>query len=121
MGTTGTTGTTGAAGAAGAAGIDGRTILSGSTDPASVTGKDGDFYINTTTDTLFGTQGSGIGLMTSAAVRHGQATRLHAQRARVLTDAYARTPERFVRQPPRPPALPTAVWINKPTPQEIAH
>ena len=25
-------------------------------------------------------------------------------------------PERFVRQPPRPPALPTAAWINPPKP-----
>ena len=64
---------------------------------------------------------SGIGLMTPAAVHHGQATQLHAERARVLTDAYARTPERFVRRPPTPPQLPTAVWINKPTTQEVAH
>ncbi len=57
----------------------------------------------------------------TATVHHGQATRLHAQRAHVLTDTYARTPERFVRQPRRPPALPTTVWINKPTTQEVAH
>ncbi len=56
-----------------------------------------------------------------AAVHHGQATRLHAARQSVLDAAYAARPERFVRQPPRPPALPTAVWINKPTTQEIAH
>lgn len=30
------------------------------------------------------------------------------------TGAYAAYPERFVRQPPAPPELPTAVWINKP-------
>ncbi len=64
---------------------------------------------------------SGIGLMTPAAVHHGQATRLHAARQSVLDAAYTATPERFVRQPPTPPQLPTAVWINKPTPQEIAH
>ncbi len=64
---------------------------------------------------------SGIGLMTPTVVHHDQATRRHAARRSVLDTAYARTPERFVRQPPRPPALPTAVWINKPTPQEIAH
>jgi putative transposase len=63
---------------------------------------------------------SGIGLMTPAAVHYGRATELHEQRARVLAQAYARTPERFVRQPPRPPALPTAAWINKPTTKEIA-
>ena len=64
---------------------------------------------------------SGIGLMTPAAVHHGQATQLHAERARVLTDAYARTPERFVRRPPTPPELPTAAWINKPTTEEVTH
>jgi putative transposase len=42
-------------------------------------------------------------------------------RARVLDSAYNRTPERFVRRPPRPPALPTAAWINKPETEEVAH
>jgi putative transposase len=64
---------------------------------------------------------SGIGLMTPAAVHHGQAKALHAERARVLDAAYAATPERFVRRPPRPPALPTAAWINKPTTEEATH
>jgi hypothetical protein len=35
--------------------------------------------------------------------------------------AYAATPERFVRRPPTPPALPTAAWINKPNTEEVAH
>jgi putative transposase len=64
---------------------------------------------------------SGIALMTPAAVHYGQAKALHAERQRVLDAAYARTPERFVRQPPQPPALPTAAWINKPTADETAH
>jgi putative transposase len=59
--------------------------------------------------------------MTPAAVHQGHAQELHAQRARVLDAAYAATPERFVRRPPTPPELPTAVWINKPETQEIAH
>jgi len=63
---------------------------------------------------------SGIGLMTPAAVHYGQAPALHAERQRVLDTAYAATPERFVRRPPRPPELPAAAWINKPT-EEIAH
>jgi len=63
---------------------------------------------------------SGIGLMTPAAVHHGQAEKLHAERQRVLDAAYAATPERFVRRPPTPPELPTAAWINKPT-EETAH
>jgi len=64
---------------------------------------------------------SGIGLMTPAAVHHGRAKELHAERQRVLAAAYAATPERFVRKPPTPPELPTAVWINKPTTEEVAH
>ena len=64
---------------------------------------------------------SGIGLMTPAAVHHGRAKALHAERTRVLAAAYAATPERFVRRPPTPPELPTAVWINKPTTEEVAH
>jgi len=57
---------------------------------------------------------SGIGLMTPAAVHDGRARQLHAERARVLAQAYQRTPERFVRRPPRPPALPTVAWITSP-------
>jgi putative transposase len=64
---------------------------------------------------------SGIGLMTPAAVHHGQAQQLHDQRARVLEAAYARNPERFVRKPPAPPELPTAAWINRPDTKEAAH
>ena len=59
--------------------------------------------------------------MTPAAVHHGHAHQLHAERARVLEAAYAATPERFVRRPPRPPALPTGAWINKPDSEEVAH
>ena len=63
---------------------------------------------------------SGIGLMTPDAVHHGRAEQVHADRARVLAAAYAATPERFVRHPPRPPALPTAAWINKPDDERAA-
>jgi len=63
---------------------------------------------------------SAIGLMTPDAVHHGRAQAIHAERARVLDDAYAATPERFVRRPPRPPALPTAAWINKPDDERAA-
>jgi len=64
---------------------------------------------------------SGIGLMTPPAVDHGQAQELHNRRAAVLTQAYERNPERFVRRHPVPPALPTADWINKPSTDEAAH
>ena len=58
--------------------------------------------------------------MTPAAVHYGRAQELHAARAHVLESAYAATPERFVRGTPKPPTLPTAAWINKPTTQEVA-
>lgn len=64
---------------------------------------------------------SGIALMTPAAVHYGHAQQLYDQRAAVLADAYARNPERFVRQPPAPPELPIAAWINKPDTKEVTH
>ena len=60
--------------------------------------------------------------MTPATVHYGRADTVHADRARVLQAAYATTPDRFVRRPPTPPAVPTAAWINKPnTTEEAAH
>jgi putative transposase len=57
---------------------------------------------------------SGLGLHTPADVHFGRADRVQAERARVLQEAYAAHPERFVRQVPTPPALPGSAWINKP-------
>ena len=57
---------------------------------------------------------SGLGWHTPHAVHHGLAAGQRHQRAAVLAAAYAARPERFVRQAPVPPALPTAVWINPP-------
>jgi putative transposase len=59
---------------------------------------------------------TGLGLLTPAMVHFGQAALVRAQRGTVLAAAYAAHPERFVRKPPEPPALPTAVWINAPSP-----
>jgi putative transposase len=64
---------------------------------------------------------SGIGLMTPAAVHHGNAEQFHAARAGVLDAASAAHPERFVRKPPAPPELPTAAWINKPKELAATH
>lgn len=36
------------------------------------------------------------------------------ERQSTLDTAYLRHPERFVRGAPKPPAVPTATWINKP-------
>jgi putative transposase len=52
---------------------------------------------------------SGIGFHTPADVHYGRAELVRARRAEVLSAAYAEHPERFVRTPPKPPALPTAV------------
>ena len=57
---------------------------------------------------------SGIGLLTPATVHYGQAENFLRQRQDVLDVAYQRHPERFVRSAPKPPALPSEVWINKP-------
>jgi putative transposase len=56
----------------------------------------------------------GIGLMAPACLHYGRAEAVHAARQRVLEAAYAANPERFTKGPPRPPEIPTAVWINKP-------
>ena len=58
-GATGPTGPQGIQGIQGNAGVDGKTVLSGQTDPASGTGVDGDFYINTDTSKIFGPKASG--------------------------------------------------------------
>jgi putative transposase len=57
---------------------------------------------------------SGIGFHTPADVHYGRAELVRVRRGEVLTAAYTQHPERFVRKPPEPPALPTAVWINQP-------
>jgi putative transposase len=56
----------------------------------------------------------GLGLLTPHDVHHGLGERRFAERAAVLAAAHAAHPERFPHGLPRPPALPTAVWINKP-------
>ncbi|WP_172796062.1 tail fiber domain-containing protein, partial [Roseivirga echinicomitans] len=58
-GTNGAAGTNGLNGSNGADGADGKTILNGSSNPASSDGVDGDFFINTTTLDLFGPKTAG--------------------------------------------------------------
>ena len=57
---------------------------------------------------------TGLGLLTPAMVHYGQAETYQSQRQKVLLTVYADHPERFVRGQPLLPALPQAVWINKP-------
>ncbi len=59
QGIQGAPGATGATGVAGAAGADGKMVRNGTSNPVSSTGVDGDFYINTTTNTLFGPKANG--------------------------------------------------------------
>lgn len=59
-GATGSTGLTGPTGATGSTGNNGNTILNGSSAPATTTGNIGDFYIDLSTNTLYGPKnGSG--------------------------------------------------------------
>jgi transposase InsO family protein len=57
---------------------------------------------------------AGIGLMTPDQIHFGQADTIHAVRQTALDAAFLSTPERFVRKRPKPPQIPTAVWINPP-------
>ena len=56
----GPTGLTGAAGPAGANGLDGKSVLNGTSNPTALFGVNGDFYINTSTNTLFGPKSGGL-------------------------------------------------------------
>ena len=57
---------------------------------------------------------SGINMLTPYDVHHNLAKRRISERVKILQAAYALNPERFVRGTPTHPALPEAVWINKP-------
>jgi putative transposase len=65
---------------------------------------------------------SGLGLLTPAMVHHNQTALILEQRQAVLDAAYRVHPERFVHQAPKPAAVPTEVWINKPlNSDELTH
>jgi putative transposase len=63
---------------------------------------------------------SGLGMLTPAAVHYGRAAEIRATRQQTLDVAFAAHPERFVRKPPQPMALPEAVWINPPSNNDSA-
>jgi len=63
---------------------------------------------------------SGLGLLTPEVVHTLRAGQVRDLRQQTLDIAYAAHPERFVRKPPQPPALPTEVWINPPAKPESA-
>ena len=60
QGDTGPAGAPGAPGATGAAGADGRTVLNGTIAPVDAQGANGDFYIDTTTSTIYGPKVAGV-------------------------------------------------------------
>ena len=57
---------------------------------------------------------SGIGLVTPESIHYGFAEQIIENRASVLQVAFEKNPHRFKGRIPKPPELPTAVWINKP-------
>jgi len=57
---------------------------------------------------------SGIGLMTPEQVHYGLAQEIYENRRQILFNAYEKNPNRFKGKEPKPHALPTAAWINKP-------
>ena len=57
---------------------------------------------------------TGIGLLTPEMVHYGRAQQIVSAREKVLLKAYHDHPDRFVREEPKPPAVPKAAWINPP-------
>jgi putative transposase len=57
---------------------------------------------------------SGIAWHHPTNLHYGHDEIVRDARADVLSAAYTRNPERFVRKHPEPAALPGSVWINKP-------
>ena len=57
---------------------------------------------------------TGLGLMTPTVVHQGQVDEVRAKRQRVLDEAYAAHPERFVKGHLIAPKAPDQVWINPP-------
>lgn len=62
---------------------------------------------------------SGIALMTPEQVHYGMVDRVYQNRAAVLSEAFIRNPIRFKGKIPVPKKLPEAVWINKPSTDEL--
>jgi hypothetical protein len=70
----GSTGAQGPVGPAGNNGLDGKTVLNGNTNPSASIGTNGDFYINTTANSLFGPKtndiwGNGVSLVGSQGIQ----------------------------------------------------
>ena len=62
---------------------------------------------------------SALGLHTPASVHSGDAIHVRHRRQQTLDRAYADNPVRFANRRPAAPKLPTAAWINRPTPEAL--
>lgn len=62
---------------------------------------------------------SGIALMTPQQIHYGFADKVHHHRSEVLKAAYEKNPNRFKYIMPIPKTPPKAVWINKPSTENI--
>ncbi len=76
-GTNGTNGKDGAAGTAGTNGTNGKTVRHGTTNPTNAIGTEGDFYINTTTDEIFGPKPTTAGAWGSGTELKGEPGVIH--------------------------------------------
>jgi putative transposase len=61
---------------------------------------------------------TGIALMTPTVVHYGEAEDCSRERQAVLSKAFEKHPERFVRGRPKTLVLPEAAWINPPKPTD---
>jgi transposase InsO family protein len=62
---------------------------------------------------------SGIGLMTPRQVHYGLSPLVFEHRSTVLKTAFMNNPNRFKNRMPKPPSLPEAAWINKPSSDDV--
>lgn len=60
-----------------------------------------------------------MGLHTAASVHYDTAGEVRELRQQTLDAAYAANPNRFSRQRPEAPKLPTVAWINQPNPEAL--
>ncbi len=64
---------------------------------------------------------SALGWHTPASIHDGTAHTIRQQRQVVLDAAYQAHPDRFRRQPPVAPKIPTTAWINPPEKEQIRY
>ena len=63
---------------------------------------------------------TGIALMHPSTIHYGKTREVWQARQRIMQEAYAREPERFIRGVPKVPMPPRKVWINPPDDPQAA-